>query len=73
MMDEEHDGFDMAREIKESHPELPVIMLTGISDVTGVNFRAAMSDPDWLPADEYLDKPVNPQELIDAIEELLND
>jgi DNA-binding response OmpR family regulator len=72
MMDEEHDGFDMAREIKKSYPELPVIMLTGISDITGVNFRAAMADPSWLPADEYLDKPVKLQELIDKIEELLN-
>jgi CheY-like chemotaxis protein len=72
MMEEEHDGFEMAREIKKNRPELPVIMLTGISDVTGVNFRAAMADPSWLPADEYLDKPVTPQELIDTIEELLN-
>ena len=72
MMDEEHDGFDMAREIKKANPALPVIMLTGISDVTGINFRAAMADPSWLPADEYLDKPVKPQELIDTIEELLN-
>lgn len=72
MMEEEHDGFELAREIKESTPELPIIMLTAISDITGVNFRAAMSDPSWLPADEYLDKPVKPQELIDAIEELLS-
>jgi DNA-binding response OmpR family regulator len=72
MMDEEHDGFDMAREIKKSYPEMPIIMLTGISDITGVNFRAAMADPSWLPADEYLDKPVQPQELVDTIEELLN-
>lgn len=72
MMEEEHDGFEMAREIKKTNPELPIIMLTGISDITGVNFRAAMSDPSWLPADEYLDKPVKPQELIDTIEELLN-
>lgn len=71
MMEEEHDGFDLARTFKKSNPELPVIMLTGISEVTGVNFRAAAADPDWLPADEYLDKPVNPDELIDTIEELL--
>jgi CheY-like chemotaxis protein len=72
MMEEEHDGFELAREVKQKYPEIPIIMLTGISEVTGVNFRAAMSDPSWLPADEYLDKSINPQDLIDTIEELLN-
>jgi len=71
MMEEEHDGFELARHFKKSYPELPVIMLTGISEITGVNFRAAAADPDWLPADEYLDKPVSPNELISTIEELL--
>jgi CheY-like chemotaxis protein len=72
MMDEEHDGFDMSREIKKTHPKLPIIMLTGISEITGVNFRAAAADPDWLPADEFLDKPVNPDQLISTIEDLLS-
>ena len=72
MMDDEHDGFEMSREIKKSYPDLPVIMLTGISEITGVNFRAAAADPEWLPADEYLDKPVSPEELIETIENLLS-
>lgn len=72
MMDEEHDGFEMSREIKKSRPEIPIIMLTGISEITGVNFRAAASDPDWLPADEFIDKPVDPEELVASIEELLS-
>ena len=71
MMEEEHDGFELARHFKKSRPDLPVIILTGISEITGVNFRAAASDPEWLPADEYLDKPVSPDELISTIEELL--
>lgn len=72
MMEDDHDGFELARIFKKAHPDLPVIMLTGISEVTGVNFRAAASDPEWLPADEYLDKPVSPNELIQTIEELLS-
>lgn len=72
MMDDEHDGFDLARQLKQEIPELPVIMLTGISEVTGINFRAAAADPEWLPADEYLDKPVDPDELVNVIEELLS-
>ena len=72
MMDDDHDGFIMAREAKKTIPDLPIIMLTGISEITGVNFRAAAADPDWLPADEYLDKPVQPDELVECIEELLS-
>ncbi|MCD4684188.1 MAG: response regulator [Bacteroidales bacterium] len=73
MMDTSHEGFDMAREIKkdESFKDMPILMLTSISDVTGVNFRAAASDPDWLPADEYIDKPVEPEELLEQVEKLL--
>ena len=65
----------MAREIKKD-PEfidMPILMLTSISDVTGVNFSAAASDPDWLPAEEYLDKPVEPDELLEQVQNLLSD
>ena len=75
MMDTTHEGFEMAREIKKD-PEfidMPILMLTSISDVTGVNFSAAASDPDWLPAEEYLDKPVEPDELLEQVQNLLSD
>ena len=75
MMDTSHEGFEMAREIKKDpeFSDMPLLMLTSISDVTGVNFRAAASDPDWLPADEYLDKPVEPDELLEQVQNLLSD
>jgi DNA-binding response OmpR family regulator len=74
MMDTSHEGFDMAREIKkdEEFKDLPILMLTSISDVTGVNFRAAAADPDWLPADDYIDKPVEPEELLEQVDNLLS-
>ncbi|OQX78100.1 MAG: response regulator [Bacteroidetes bacterium 4484_249] len=73
MMDTSHEGFEMAREIKKKseYKYIPILMLTSISEVTGVNFSAAASDPDWLPADEYLDKPVEPEELLKQIRVLL--
>lgn len=74
MMDTSHEGFEMAREIKKDPAlkEIPILMLTSISDVTGVNFRAAASDPNWLPADGYLDKPVEPEELLENVKNLIN-
>ena len=73
MMEETHDGFDLARAIKKipEFEELPIIMLTSVDGMTGVNFKAAMSDPNWLPADDYLDKPVEPEELINTVVQVL--
>lgn len=73
MMEETHDGFDLARDIKKipEYEELPIIMLTSVDGITGVNFKAAMSDPNWLPADDYLDKPVEPEELISTVSVVL--
>ena len=69
MMDATHDGFDMAREIKKSEEfkDLPIIMLTSIDVDTGVQFKSSMSDPNWLPADGYLDKPVEPEALLEEV------
>jgi CheY-like chemotaxis protein len=74
IMDNQHDGFDLARKIKktEGFEKLPIIMLTSISEVTGVNFSAAASDPDWLPVEEFIDKPVEPKILLEIIDDLLN-
>lgn len=73
MMEGHHDGFDLARKIKKAKEfkNTPILMLTSISDVTGVNFRAASADPEWLPADEYIDKPVEPEVLVEEVAKLL--
>lgn len=73
MMEGTHDGFELARAIKQipEYEKLPIIMLTSVDSITGVNFKAAMSDPNWLPADEYIDKPVEPNDLIETIEQVL--
>lgn len=74
MMETNQAGFELTREIRKifEFVNLPIIMLTGVGDITGVNFEAAMSDYDWLPADSYIEKPIEPDELIEEINSLLN-
>ncbi len=54
-------GDEVARRVKETHPDLPVIMLTGFGDI--------MHYADELPegVDLVLSKPVTPEELREAI------
>ena len=73
MMNTWQDGFDMSRELK-NNPEfknMPILMLTGAKDKTGIDFKSAVGDPDWLPVDGFLDKPVEPEQLLSKIKELL--
>lgn len=73
MMETSQAGFELTREIREipEFEDLPIIMLTSVGDETGVNFQAAMSDSDWLPADSYIEKPIEPDELLEEIQTLL--
>lgn len=73
MMETTQAGFELTREIRKisGFENLPIIMLTGVGDVTGVNFQAAMSDNDWLPANSYIEKPIEPEEIIEEIQNLL--
>ena len=72
MMATWQDGFEMAREIK-SEPEfkdIPILMLTGVKDKSGIDFKSTAGDPTWLPVDGFLDKPVDAEVLIAEVEKL---
>ncbi len=73
MMSTWHDGFEMSRELKKDpqFKEMPILMLTGVKDKTGIEFRSTAGDPDWLPVDSFLDKPVEPQVLLSEVKKLL--
>jgi CheY-like chemotaxis protein len=66
-------GFDVARDLKNDreHRNTPILMLTAMKEKTGLSFEKEAGDPDWLPVDEYCDKPLNPEELILKVEALL--
>jgi len=73
MMSTWEDGFEMARELKKDpqFENMPILMLTGIKDKTGIGFKSAAGDPSWLPVEGYLEKPVEPDDLLAQIEKLL--
>jgi CheY-like chemotaxis protein len=74
MMSSWQDGFDMSRELKKDpeFKDMPILMLTGVKDKTGIDFKSSAGDPTWLPVDGFLDKPVNPNTLLAEVAKLLS-
>lgn len=75
MMSTWQDGFEMARELK-ADPEMkgtPLLMLTGVKEQTGVDVKSSAGDPTWLPVDGFLEKPIQPAQLLSEVERLLGD
>lgn len=72
MMEHMDDGFNLCRSLKsaEATSSIPVIMLTGVTGKTGLKF-SPKTDAEWLPADDYLDKPVDPEALLKRLRKLL--
>lgn len=76
MMDSTTEGFQMALTLRSPDPDspyrayasIPIIMLTSIHSTTPVRFEP---DSDYLPVDRFLEKPVDPDRLIPAVEELV--
>lgn len=61
----DHDGFDVLRFAQARDPALPVVLLTGHSDVHTA-MRAVREG-----AYEYLEKPCDPQRLVDVLHRAL--
>ncbi len=70
MMTTPTEGFEVARELraKEDTKNIPLIMLTAVSRMTGFDF-----DPDevWLPVDQFVKKPVMPADLLRVLKTVL--
>ena len=74
MMSTWQDGFEIARELRKEpqFKNIRILMLTGVKDKTGIDFKATAGDPTWCPVDGFLDKPVEPDTLLAEVEKLLS-
>ncbi|MBE0410280.1 MAG: response regulator transcription factor [Anaerolineales bacterium] len=78
MMDTATAGFQFALDLKSPDPnsefkhlrETPIIMLTAIHSTTPLRFSP---DQDFLPVDLFLEKPVEPEDLLEKVRELLGE
>ena len=67
-------GFELARSICHQETDLkriPILMLTAINRKYPVGFGKWDIDDEWLPVEDFLEKPVDFAVLIDKVEELL--
>lgn len=73
MMDKGDEGFEVCRRIKTDpkYKRIPILMLTALASITGFDFKPQAGDELWLPVEDYVDKPVNPSELLSRVEKLL--
>lgn len=76
MMETATEGFQTALTLRSPDPaseyaefsNIPIIMLTSIHQTTPMRFGP---DEDYLPVDEFIDKPIDPKTFIVSVEKLL--
>ncbi len=71
MMEKLTTGLHVGYELRK-HPEyksIPIIIMSGIGEATGLDL-AAEKETDYIAADEFLEKPVNPEVLLKRVAEL---
>jgi DNA-binding response OmpR family regulator len=73
MMETLSAGFDLARELKKSKKtkQARILMITNVDKAMKIDYQSETGDKSWLPADDYLVKPVDPKVLLAKVEKLL--
>ena len=72
MMNTDDEGFHVTYTMKQD-PQLssiPIVMVTSVGARTGFSFNRKR-DEDFLPVNEFLEKPVDPRTLVDKVRENL--
>ncbi len=66
-------GFDLARRIRhtQAFDQLPIVLLTGVNQQFPMDFSDGDIDPDWMPVQAFMEKPVNPDLLFEVVEKML--
>ncbi len=76
MMDTTTEGFQVTLKLRSPDPtseyaafrDIPILMLTAIHSTTPLRFGP---DEDYLPVDEFVDKPIDPDDLVKKVATLL--
>ena len=76
MMDTTTEGFQFALKLRNPDPtseykayrNIPILMLTSIHSTTPLRFGP---EEDYLPVDIFVDKPIDPEILIENVNKLL--
>jgi len=76
MMDSLFDGFSLCHDIKtskeyEEFRDTPIIFVSAVKERTGSRFAFNSSEQGLVGPDDYIDKPVQPDDLLARIEKLL--
>jgi DNA-binding response OmpR family regulator len=77
MMETHTEGFQLALKVRSPDPtsewiefkDLPILMLTAIHSTTPLRFEP---DIDYLPVELFVDKPIDPDDLLAKVEWLLD-
>lgn len=77
MMDSLFDGYSLCNDIKtskeyEEFKETPIIFVSAVKDKAGSRFTFNLEEQGLTGPDDYIDKPVQPDDLFARIEKLLN-
>ncbi len=76
MMDTTTEGFQLALKLRSPDPNseyanykgIPILMLTSIHATAPTRVAP---DQDYLPVDAFIDKPIDPDDLVNKVDELL--
>lgn len=73
MMTTPQEGFAYSRWLhqEERYKNIPVLMLSGVKDQTGIDFKSTAGDESWLPVTAFLDKPVKPDVLVQQVADMI--
>lgn len=66
MMDNKTDGFHVTYDLRnnEETKNIPILMVTSINKEVPYKFER---DDTWLPVDEFVEKPLEPQKLLTEV------
>jgi CheY-like chemotaxis protein len=72
MMNSDDEGFQVSYTMRQDKElaNIPIVMVTSVGSRTGFSFDKRR-DEDFLPVNEFLEKPVDPKVLIDKVRENL--
>lgn len=67
IMNEPDDGFFLAQKLRREHIHTPIIMYTSVSKAIGMEYGTS----EMVPVDEFVEKPISPEQLIEKVEKFL--